>query len=284
MTFRRSLLPILIAIAGAAPAPAQLPPPGTLVMSIRVKLPDSMKVPVPVGNTIDLQITLMSDGRRLATDIAPGPAMAAAMPMLQGIRIHALYALGGDSLHAGILLPPALAGGAPGYRIDVALTVLDSLRRAGSHLMDSIGKKLVDSISKVIPHPTYRALGTKATVAGIQCEEWETIIAMDTTRTCIIPTPVVLRALQDYIKKASGAQQLMDQLPGLSDAAREAYGGRDMTSIRTVNVKTGLRIELVSYTPGAPDAAAFDLPPNLLPFPGAPGSKPPSGESGIEQR
>ena len=91
-------------------------------MSIRVKLPDSMKVPLPVGNTIDLQITVMSDGRRVATDLSPGPDMTAAMPMIQGIRIHAMYALGGDSLHAGILLPPALAGGAPGYRVDVALT------------------------------------------------------------------------------------------------------------------------------------------------------------------
>jgi hypothetical protein len=284
MTARRILLPILIAVSGALPVAAQLPPTGTIVMSLRVKLPDSMKVPVPVGNTIDLQITLMSDGRRFATDLVPGPTMAAAMPMLQGIRIHAMYALGGDSLHAGILLPPALAGGAPGYRVDVALTMLDSLRRASSHLLDSIGKKLTDSISKVMPHPRYRALGTTATVAGLQCEEWETIVAMDTTRTCVIPTPVVLRALQDYVKKASGAQQLMDRLPGLSDAVKEAYGGRDMTSIRTVNVKTGLLIELVSYTPGAPDAAAFDLPPNLVPFPGAPGSKPAGGGTGAEQR
>jgi hypothetical protein len=284
MTFGRSLVPILVAIVGAAPVPAQMPPQGTIVMSIRVKLPDSMKVPVPVGHTIDLQITVMSDGRRLATDLSPGPDMTAAMPMIQGIRIHAMYALGGDSLHAGILLPPALAGGAPGYRVDVALTVLDSLRRAGSHLLDSIGKKLTDSLAKVMPHPSYRALGTKATVAGLECEEWETIIVMDTTRTCVIPTPAVLRALQDYVKKASGAQQLMDQMPGLSNMAKEAYGGRDMTSIRTVNVKTGLRLELVSYTPGAPDAAAFDLPPNLLPFPGAPGSKPAGGGSGLEQR
>jgi hypothetical protein len=284
MTVRRSLVPILIAIAGAAPVPAQLPPPGTIVMSIRVKLPDSMKVPIPIGNTIDLQISLMSDGRRFAADLAPGPSMAAAMPMLQGIRIHALYALGGDSLHAGVLLPPALAGGAPGYRVDVALTMLDSLRRASSHLLDSIGKKLADSIAKVMPHPRYRALGTKATVAGLQCEEWETIIAMDTTRTCVIPTPEVLRALQDYVKKASGAQQLMDQVPGMSNAAKEAYGGRDMTSIRTVNLKSGLLIELVRYAPGAPDAAAFDMPPNLLPFPGVPGSKPPGGGSGIERR
>ena len=57
-----------------------------------------------------------------------------------------------------------------------------------------------------------------------------------------------------------------------------------MTSIRTINVKTGLRLELVSYKPGAPDAAAFDLPPNLLPFPGSPGSKPAGGGTGIEQR
>jgi hypothetical protein len=111
MTFRRLLGPILIAIAGTAPISAQVPPPGTIVISIRVKLPDSVKVPLPIGNTIDLQITVMTDGRRVAADLAPGPGMAAAMPMLQGIRIHALYALGADTLHAGILLPPAMAQG-----------------------------------------------------------------------------------------------------------------------------------------------------------------------------
>jgi hypothetical protein len=162
--------------------------------------------------------------------------------------------------------------------------MLDSIRRASSHLLDSIGKKLGDSLSKMMPHPTYRSLGTTATVAGIKCEEWETIVAMDTTRTCVIPTPALLRALQDYIKRATGAQQLMDRLPGLSDAAKEAFGGRDMTSIRTVNVKTGLLIELVSYTSGAPDPASFDLPPNLQPFPGAPGSKAPGSGSGTDRQ
>lgn len=284
MPVRRSLSLILVALAAAAPIPAQLPT-GTLVMGVHVKLPDSLKMlPVPGGSSIDLQITVMSDGRRVATDIAPGPAMITALPMLQGIRVHAMYALGRDTLHAGVLLPPALAGGAPGYRIDVPLTMLDSIRRTSSHLLDSIGTKLTDSLRKAFPHPAYHSLGTTATVAGITCEEWETIILMDTTRTCVIPTPAILRAMQDYIKRATGAQQLMDQLPGMSEAAKAAFGGRDMTSIRTVNVKTGLLVELVSYTATVPDAAGFDLPANLLPFPGSPGSKPPAGGGGSTNR
>lgn len=285
MAMQRTLYPILVALAATAPISAQLPPPGTIVISMQMKLPDSVKVPLPIGNSIDLQISIMTDGRRVAADLAPGPGMT--LWMLPGIRLHALYAPGADTIHAGILFPAemaAAAGGASGYRFDIPLSTLDSLRRANSHTVDSIIKKLTDSIGTVIPHPAYRSLGVTATVAGITCEEWETIVAMDTTRLCLIPTPALIRAVQDYVKRISGAEQWMDRLPGLADAAKEAFGGRDMTPIRTVNVKTGLRIELVSYTPGVPDAARFDLPPNLQPLPGGLGIKPPGGGSGIDRR
>ena len=80
------------------------------------------------------------------------------------------------------------------------------------------------------------------------------------------------------------AQQLLDQMPGLGDAAKQAYVGRDMTSIRTVNVKTGMVIELKSYTAGVPDAALLDLPPNLQPLPGGLGIKPPGGGGSLLER
>lgn len=284
MTRRSAVLASLAAAIAAAPVSAQLPT-GMLVVGIHAKLPDSLKnMPVPGGTAIDLEFTVMSDGRRVAVEMSPGAGLVAAMPMISGIRIHAMYALGVDSLHAGVILPPALAGGTPGYRVDVSLKMLDSLRRVGSHLLDSLGTKLADSVGKMLPHPTYRSLGTTATVAGIRCEEWQTIVAKDTIETCVIPTPLMLHMMQEYVKNALGAQRLIDQVPGLSDAARQAYGGREMTSIRTTSARTGLRVELVSFTSTPPDAARFDLPPGLLPMPGAPGSKPAGGGNGIELR
>ncbi|MGH7594181.1 MAG: hypothetical protein ACRELE_10085 [Gemmatimonadales bacterium] len=277
MKRRSVVLASLAAIVAALPASAQLPT-GMLVMGIHAKLPDSLKnMPVPGGTSIDLEFTVMSDGHRVAVEIAPGAGLVGAMPMLQGIKVHAMYALGVDSLHAGVMLPPALAGGAPGYRVDVSLKTVDSLRRASSHLLDSFGTKLADSVGKMLPHPTYHSVGTTATVAGIRCEEWQTIVAKDTIETCVIPTPPMLHMMQEYVKNALGAHRLIDQVPGLSDAARQAYGGREMTSIRTTNARTGLRLELVSFTSAAPDAARFDLPPNLQPFPGGIGTKPPGG-------
>ena len=284
MTRRSVVLASLAAALAAAPVSAQLPT-GMLVVGVHAKLPDSLKnMPVPGGTSIDLEFTVMSDGHRVAVELAPGAGLIAAMPMLSGIRVHAMYAMGVDSLHAGVVLPPALAGGTPGYRVDVSLKMLDSLRRAGSHLLDSLGTKLADSVGKMLPHPTYRSLGTSATVAGIRCEEWQTIVAKDTMETCVIPTPLMLHMMQEYVKNALGAQRLIDQVPGLSEAARQAYGGREMTSIRTTNARTGLRVELVSFTSTPPDAARFDLPPGLLPMPGKSGSKPAGGGTGLDLR
>ena len=286
MTARHSLVPVLVALVAAVPSSAQLPT-GTIVMGIHIKVPDSLKavpLPLPGGSALDMHITVISDGRRVAIDLTPGDGFIASVPMLAGVRVHAMYGIGADTLHGGVVLPPALAGGAPGYRFDVPLKMLDSIRRAGSHVFDSISRKLTDSMTRMLPHPMYRSLGTPATVAGLTCEEWETVIATDTTRSCLIPTPVMMRILQDQFQKALGVKQLMDQVPGFSAAAREAFGGRDMTAIRTSNAKLGLLVELERYSPALPDAAGFDLPPGLQPFPGSPGAKPPGGGSGTDRR
>src|ERR1019366_3322514 len=76
----------------------------------------------------------------------------------------------------------------------------------------------------------------------------------------------------------TGLQNLMAQMPGLADMQKPAYGGREMTAIRTINVKMGIRMELTSFTPGVPDATQLALPDGLtlMPMPALP-TKPGGG-------
>jgi hypothetical protein len=270
----RQVLPALIASCIAfSPLSAQIAQTGTITIGMHVKLPDSLKTPVPLTGGLDIQLTLLSDGHRVALDLTLGGNPA--LPMLEGARLHALYQPGTDTVHAGVLLPPALAGmanGAAGFRVDLPLTALDSMKRTASHVMDSIGTKLADSLRVKMPTVTYRSLGTTATVAGVRCEEWETVAGADTIDNCVIPTPAPIKAALDFIKQASGAQQMLDQVPGLAAATKAAYGGRDMMPIRSTNARTGMRMELLKYSSTPPDAALLDLPAGLQPLPSGMGN------------
>jgi hypothetical protein len=161
----------------------------------------------------------------------------------------------------GVLLPPdlAAAGGSIGMRMDGPMSLMGSANAMLGGIMDSVGK--------TIGTPTYRSLGKTSTVAGINCEEWETVAMADTTLTCVIPTPPALLAIQNQVKTMSGMGAMMAQIPGMAELEKSAYGGRAMTAIRTVNAKNGMRMELTNYAPGAPDPAQMDLPAGLQPMP-----------------
>ena len=258
-------LSLALLLAPPATLAAQDLPAGTITMQMRVHLPDSLKTPIPLGNDINVQMSIMSDGHRLAMEVVPG----ASVPMLAGMRVLVTFTLGADSVHVGILLPPDLAasaGGSTGMRLDLPIATLGGANPLVARLLDSIGRTVTDSGRQAMPHPTYRSLGSSATVAGITCEEWEVVIQSDTIQTCVIPTPPALLALQQHVMSMPGVQRMMARIPGVADMRKEAYGGREMTAIRTENSRRGLHIELTSYRAGVPDATRLELPAGLQPM------------------
>ena len=262
-------LSVLCLFGAASPLAAQAAV-GTVEFEMSVHVPESAAVPTPGGSDITMQITVMADGHRVAMEIVPTVSQS---PMA-GMLIKMLFTPGSDSIQAGLIFPPELAaaaGGGIGMRMDAPISMIGAGNPLLAGVMDSIGKAMKDSLAKGGAKPTSRSLGTTSTVAGISCQEWESVGMGDTTRTCVIPTPPAVQALQDQFKAMSGMAALMGQLPGMAEMEKSAYGGRAMTPIRVDDRKTGMHMELVKYTPGAPDPARMELPAGLTPMPGMPG-------------
>lgn len=268
---------IALLVAIAPPLVAQEMPTGSVTLKMSVTVPDSIKAAAAVGRNIDMRMTIATDGRRLAMVVLPSTGQ----PMTDGMEFRIIYTFGGDSVQVGVLLPPAMAavpGGSPGMRMDMPLSMLGAGSPLLGTMMDSIGKKMTDSLGRPLAAPTFRSLGTSASVAGVTCQEWEVVGMGDTTRTCVIPTPPTLIALQERLLATTGLRGMMAQIPGLANIEQSAYGGRKMTAIRTTTVKSGLHVELVSYSTSIPDEATFTLPADLKPtpmpvMPGKPGGR-----------
>jgi hypothetical protein len=232
-----------------------------------VHLPESAGLPVPGGSFVTMQMTAMADGHRVAMEIMP---TVLSSPMMTGMVIRMIFTPGSDSMHLGIIFPPAIAaaaGGSTGMRMDAPMSMIGAGNPLLAGLMDSIGKAMKDSLAKSGVRPNARSLGTTSTVAGVSCEEWESVAMGDTTRTCVIPTPPAVQALQDQFKSKSGMGALMGQIPGMAEMEKTAYGGRAMTPVRMDSRRTGMHMEFVKYTPGAPDPARMELPAGLTPMP-----------------
>lgn len=261
-------------VVTAAPLAAQNGVAGSATIQLSIHLPDSTKVPgvpIPISGDLTTQMTFMTDGMRLAMEVLPN--MSGTGPGA-GMRVKLVFSPAGDTIHIGMILPPELAkaaGGAPGMRIDMPVSMLGAANPLFGRLMDSVARTMTDSLGKAMP--TYRALGTTAVVAGIRCQEWEMVVRADTTRSCVIPTPPALLVLQEKFKDMTGMATLMAQIPGIASLQKEAYGGKQVVPLRTVNSKTGMRMELTAFTAGAPDPAVFELPSDLqvIPMPGKPG-------------
>jgi hypothetical protein len=231
-----------------------------------MKLPDSLKAAGSLGGKFDMQMTAMTDGHRVAMEMIPNISM----PMMAGMRMKYVFAIGGDTMHVGILLPPEMAaatGGGSGMRMDMPMSMMGAGNPLLGSIMDSIRKAMTDSLGKGMPQPLYRSLGISSIVAGLRCQEWEALAMGDTTRVCVIPTPPALVALLAQFKMVTGLQSMMAQFPGMAEMEEQAFGGQRMTAIRMVMAKSGMRMELTNFTPGVPDAALMELPDGLQPMP-----------------
>ena len=262
-------------LASASPLVAQGAPAGTATFQMTIHLPDSLKTPIPLAGDMSFQMIMMTDGHRVAMEILPSTSQ----PLMAGMHLKATFTIGADTLHVGILLPAetaAAAGGGSGMRVDVPVSLLGAGNPLLGKMMDSVTRTMTDSLGKFLP--AYRRLGTTATVAGITCEEWETVVLSDTTRTCVIATPPAVLALLERFKTMTGFATMLARIPGMADLQKQAYGGKQVIPIRTVNTKLGMRLELTSFTAGAPDAAVFELPADLqvMPLPTMP-AKPAGG-------
>jgi hypothetical protein len=266
---------LILALVSTAPSlsSAQGLAAGRATFQMTVHIPDSVKSPLPIAGDFSAQIDMMTDGRNVAVEVVPD----ASQPMMAGMHIRVIFALGGDTAHVGVILPPqmaAMAGGGSGIRMDVPVAMMGADNPLFGAMMDSISKTMTDSL------PVYRKLGTTATVAGIRCEEWESVFRNDTIHTCVIATPPALLALQSRVRQMSGIGSLLAQVPGMADLERKAYNGEHVVPIRTTNAHSGMHMELTGFTPGAPDAAMFQLPADLqlMPMPALPGK--PAGGGG----
>jgi hypothetical protein len=260
---RLTLLVLALALPTAQPAALSAQAVGgTVSFHIKTHLPDSISAMTGSAD-VEMLMTVSTDGEHVAMDMLP----QANVPGADGMHIKMVFTLGGDSAHIAILMPQLAASGIPGMRMDMPMSMMASANPLLGGLMDSVSKTL----GKV----SYRSLKTNSIVAGIRCAEWEAINGTDTTRTCVVPTPPEVIALQDRMSKLMGMKDIVSTFPGLAAAQRDAYGGKAMTPIRTTNAKSGVSMELVSVVAGKPDATAFELPAGLqqMPVPGKPGGR-----------
>ncbi|MGH7523264.1 MAG: hypothetical protein ACREK8_03070 [Gemmatimonadales bacterium] len=253
---RSILATLVVCVAGVSTAAAQdTVAIGTVTFHLKMHAPPNAVA--MLGEELEMEMTGATDGQHVAMNMV----MTGAGTMT-GMSTRVIFALGNDTVHMGIVLPPPLANGMPGMRMDVPTAMLGAGNPILGHIMDSVSKALKD--------PVFRSLGTVATVAGITCAEWEMVAGTDTTRTCVIPTSPALLALQQRMGQMTGFHSMLMQLPGMAEMMRTAYGGKPMTAIRSINARTGTTMELVSVAPGVPDKSIFELPPDLqvMPYPG----------------
>ncbi|MGH7594610.1 MAG: hypothetical protein ACRELE_12275, partial [Gemmatimonadales bacterium] len=252
---RTSAIALFILIVGPVLAGnslfAQAGVAGTATYHMKMHLPDA--VAAKAGSAeVDMQMIGATDGHRFAMDMVMGGD-----GRMAGMETKIIFTIGGDSVHIGLMMPPLLAAqsGMAGTRMDLPVSMMG----AGNPTLAGI----LDSVSKAIVNPIFRALGTTAVVGGLKCAEWEMVAGNDTTRTCVIPMPAPILALKETMSTVSGMQALLANLPGMAEMQRKAYDGKPMIPLRTTNTRTGMTMEFVSFVPGPPVASAFELPADL---------------------
>jgi len=248
-------LAVVLAVAAAAPLAAQ----GTLVgtatfhMTMHVTAGTPGGAALPPGTEMEAEMTYATDGRHF---VMQNVMNSSSVPMMSGMMTRMIFTVGSDSIHMGIVMPPEIAAqtGSIGTKMDLSMAQLTAAGKPAAALMDSVVRANAGR--------TYRALGTTATVAGITCQEWESIAAGDTTRSCVIPTPPALAAMQEQFKTFQSAA-ILSNMPGLDAMQKQAYGGQAVTPIRTTSTRTGMVLELTKYSATAPDPAMMQLPAGL---------------------
>ncbi len=259
---RTGLLAAAVSAGAVGTARAQQGPVGSIAISVRIHLPDSVRAMRMAGDTFALQLRLASDGHRYALELTPGPI--AAMPMLAGARGLLIFDPATDSLHVAAMAPAMAQGAGPsGYRFDVSLQALHGLQ------------KFTDTLQHLplpVPTSSYQDLGTTSEVAGMRCENWVVASPTDTVQMCVIPVPPALEQLASNFRKQAGLDSLVQRITG----GNPPFGGRHMFPLMVQDSKGMMHMEVTNISSAPPDAALFTMPPGLIPFP-LPTTRPDSG-------
>ncbi len=250
---RFPLISLALALAGTGSLAAQ---GGTAVVLIDGTIPDSMRSgPAAVlPANFDMRFTVAFDGKQVGVQMEPGDQMKASLgEQMEGFRVVALWRVGVDSLHVGVLLPPeltAMMGGGSGFRMDLALpSVPDSLAVRTDTMM------------------AWTDLERTSTVAGVTCHEWRGVAKADTMDFCIAPvTEAGLQAALGNVRNLMGFKALVGgATPSTRNGKPDPESGLPIRMItRGANA---VRMELQQWIPGTPDASLFRLPDGLEPLP-----------------
>ena len=260
---------------------AQAAPTGEMTYEISGRMPEALAAQAPMQNIPTMRIQVGSDGRRIGmvTTIAGGGSDEVSAA-LAGMAVRVILPARGDSMHFGIAVPATiqpmvaqlLAPGmaAPeGYRLSMKLPNVDSIIAANKDKIDMQPSSVGDSVLPV-------ALGTKATVAGIECENWRLTApsgpggSNETIDLCLAPASPQF-AISEWMMKRFNIDKAIVTSP-----MGKLFNGRKLFPVRVTTSTGSMKMELVSASATAPAASFFDIPvsyhvvnPGDLPIPGA---------------
>lgn len=270
---RRTVRTILALTLIGAPSLLQAQGGGLSVWSLRGTLPDTVqKAARGMLSTIDIRMTMATDGQRVSMLIAPGPEMIASnlTTDLSTVRLQSVVSSSDDSIHVGVVLPPdiaAMMGGGIGFRMDMAIpaTLAEGMG------MDSMFAALAsDSVKEAMPE--FQNTGRSETVAGLSCEVWTISGFGDDTadslalEMCLAPQPPALKALSDAMQ--TRMKPLLSMLEKFGGDKVNPFGKKGMMPIRVRMLGDGdFTLELLSVSNDPPAASFFELPAGLEPFP-----------------
>lgn len=280
----------LIAIAALATAPAmaaaQDAPVGEMTFRFTGKAPAEMsaQAPMPIDRLPMFMVKMGSDGRQMGMEMSlQGTDSAPPFNMIADTRLRILWRTGSDSVRfmasvpasmramaASMLAPEAGAEPPAGYHLTMKVPDLDSILEANK---DKVKDRMESSDDG--PEPVVTSLGTKSTVAGIQCENWRMVApdsaraSSDTLEFCMVES--------NHPQLAIGAW-IADRFD-LDDTMKDAdvtkyFGGRALYPIRVTTTNNAFTMELVSASNTAPAASFFTIPadyraidPKTIPLP-----------------
>lgn len=270
----RTLRSILALAVIGSPSLLQAQGGGVSVWSMHGTLPDTVqKAARGMLSTIDLRMTMATDGQRVSLLIAPGPEMIAASLTtdLSTVRMQVVASSTDDTVHIGVVLPPdiaAMMGGGIGFRLDLPLTADFIKGLAADSMIEAMTMK-ADSLNSDATKPDFHNTGRSDIVAGVPCEIWTVTGGTDTSDTmemCLAAKPPAMQAMSN----AMGTRfvPITSAFEKLGSERENPFGDRNLMAVRFRMLgDADFTFELVSLSKDAPAATFFELPPGLEPFP-----------------
>lgn len=276
---RRLIITTLGAVLTLAPAvaSAQSAPAGMMTWEMSATPPAALaaQAPMPDGVNPVIRITIGSDGKHIAmqTGVSIEPAPSPELAMLSAARMFAIWTVDADSMHLGLELPepiramvagmiaPQLASTPPaGYRVTMKLpNIEDALKDNIEKLDGRDGAEIATT-----------ALGTRAMVGGIECENWTMTSASDTATVCVVDRNTPAFALGTWF----ASYLKLDEAMKKGDFGK-LFGGREVVPISMIASDGSFRMQLTGISTSAPAPSFFVMPegfhtidPSALPFGG----------------